>query len=38
AGVAHAIGLLKSEIDTTMALCGVTRIADLNPSLLRRPG
>jgi len=35
-GVAHAIGIVKSEIDTAMALCGVTRVADLNPSLVRR--
>src|SRR6185312_10218787 len=35
-GVAHAIGIVKSEIDTAMALCGVTRVADLNPGLVRR--
>jgi (S)-mandelate dehydrogenase len=38
AGVAHALSILKSEIDTAMALMGVTRIADLNPSLIRRIG
>lgn len=36
AGVAHAIEILRAEIDTTIALCGVTRIADLNPKFVRR--
>jgi (S)-mandelate dehydrogenase len=36
AGVAHALAILKAEIDTTMALLGVAKIADLNPSLIRR--
>jgi (S)-mandelate dehydrogenase len=35
-GVAHALSILKSEIDTAMALMGVTKIADLNPGLIRR--
>lgn len=38
AGVAHAIGLLKAEIDSTMALCGIAKSGDLNPSLIRRRG
>ena len=35
-GVAHALSILRSEIDTAMALMGVTKIADLGPSLIRR--
>jgi (S)-mandelate dehydrogenase len=38
AGVVQAISILKSEIDTAMALCGITRIGDLHPSLIRRRG
>ncbi|HEY5210005.1 MAG TPA: alpha-hydroxy acid oxidase [Stellaceae bacterium] len=38
AGVDHALTILRGELDTTMALMGVTRIADLNPSLIRRTG
>jgi (S)-mandelate dehydrogenase len=37
-GVAHALSILKSEIDTTMALLGITKVADLNPSFIRRRG
>jgi (S)-mandelate dehydrogenase len=37
-GVAHALAILRAEIDTTMALCGVTRIGDLNPGFVRRRG
>jgi (S)-mandelate dehydrogenase len=38
AGVAQALAILRSEIDTAMALCGVTKIGDLHPSLIRRRG
>ncbi len=34
--VAHALGLLRGEIDRDMALLGVTRLDELGPHLLRR--
>ncbi len=36
AGVRHAIDILEHELRTTMALAGARRIADLDPSLIRR--
>ena len=36
AGVAHAIGLLREEIDRNMAMLGVTRCTAMAPGLLRR--
>ncbi len=40
-GVAHVLDILRREIDRTMGLCGVTRIAEIGPDLLmplrRRP-
>jgi (S)-mandelate dehydrogenase len=38
AGVARALEILRAEIDTTMALMGITRIGDLDASLVRRRG
>jgi (S)-mandelate dehydrogenase len=38
AGAAHALAILRAEIDTTMALCGVTKIGHLDPQLVRRAG
>ncbi len=38
AGVEHAIGLLRDEIDRDMALMGVRTLAELSPDLLRRRG
>ena len=35
AGVRHAIGILAGELRTTMALCGVATLADLDRSLIR---
>jgi L-lactate dehydrogenase (cytochrome) len=35
-GVRHAIDILARELRTTMALCGVTRLADLDRSMIRR--
>jgi L-lactate dehydrogenase (cytochrome) len=34
AGVAKAIDILKKELDVTMALCGVNRVADIGPQVL----
>ena len=34
AGVAHAIGLLRDEIDRDMAMLGITRLSDLGPAQL----
>ena len=34
AGVAKAIDILKKELDITMALCGVNRVADVGPQVL----
>lgn len=36
AGVAHAIGLLREEIERNMAMLGITRCAAMAPELLRR--
>ena len=36
AGVAHAIGLLRDEIDRDMAMLGITRLTDLGPAFLAR--
>jgi L-lactate dehydrogenase (cytochrome) len=33
-GVAKAIDILKKELDVTMALCGVNRVADIGPQVL----
>ncbi|HZE96080.1 MAG TPA: alpha-hydroxy acid oxidase [Planctomycetota bacterium] len=33
-GVANAVGLLRSELETAMALCGRARIADVDRSLI----
>lgn len=38
AGVARAIAILEDELRRTMALLGVTRVADLNGALLRLRG
>jgi isopentenyl diphosphate isomerase/L-lactate dehydrogenase-like FMN-dependent dehydrogenase len=38
AGVEHALGLLKSEVDRVMALLGCPSIADLGPEYLELPG
>jgi L-lactate dehydrogenase (cytochrome) len=37
-GVAHAIGLLASEIDRDMALLGITSLAEMTPERLVRIG
>jgi L-lactate dehydrogenase (cytochrome) len=34
AGVAHVLDIFRREIDRTMGLCGVTRIAEIGPDLL----
>jgi L-lactate dehydrogenase (cytochrome)/(S)-mandelate dehydrogenase len=34
AGVAHVLDIYRREIDRVMALCGVSRIADLGPDLI----
>lgn len=36
AGVAHVLEIFRREIDRTMGLCGVTRVAEINSSLLSR--
>lgn len=36
-GVAHALSLLRNELETAMALVGRRRVADLDRSLIRRP-
>jgi L-lactate dehydrogenase (cytochrome) len=38
AGVAHAIGILREEIDRDMALLGITSFAELRPEMLWRSG
>ncbi|HEV8143349.1 MAG TPA: alpha-hydroxy-acid oxidizing protein, partial [Methylomirabilota bacterium] len=35
-GVACALGILRHEIQTTMGLCGRTKIAELTPDLVFR--
>jgi isopentenyl diphosphate isomerase/L-lactate dehydrogenase-like FMN-dependent dehydrogenase len=37
AGVAHVLDIYRREIDRVMGLCGVTRIADIDPDLLFSP-
>lgn len=37
AGVARVLEIFRNEIDRTMGLCGVTRVADIGPDLLHRP-
>lgn len=34
AGVTKAIDILRKELDVTMALCGVSRVADIGPQVL----
>jgi L-lactate dehydrogenase (cytochrome) len=34
AGVARAIEIMRNELDTTMALMGVTRVADINRNMI----
>jgi L-lactate dehydrogenase (cytochrome)/(S)-mandelate dehydrogenase len=34
AGVAHVLNVFRREIDRTMGLCGVTRVAEITPSLV----
>jgi L-lactate dehydrogenase (cytochrome) len=34
AGVARAIEIIKNELDTSMALCGVTKIADIDRNVI----
>ena len=36
AGVAHVLDIFRREIDRTMGLCGLSRIADIGPELIRR--
>ena len=36
AGAVRALDIVRGELDTAMALCGVARIADLTPALIRR--
>jgi L-lactate dehydrogenase (cytochrome)/(S)-mandelate dehydrogenase len=39
AGVAHVLDIFRREIDRTMGLCGITKIADIGAALTsRRPG
>lgn len=38
AGVAKAIDLLRTELDVSMALAGVSHIEDIGPHLLLRQG
>jgi L-lactate dehydrogenase (cytochrome) len=37
AGVARAIEILASELDVTMALCGVRNVRDINRSVIVQP-
>ena len=37
-GVDHVLGLLFADVRRTMALLGCTRVEDLSPELVRRPG
>ena len=34
AGVAHVLDIFRREIDRTMGLCGLTRVAEITPSLV----
>jgi 4-hydroxymandelate oxidase len=36
AGAEHALSLLRDELDTAMALCGVRSVAEATPDLVRR--
>jgi L-lactate dehydrogenase (cytochrome) len=36
AGVAHAIGLLRDEVDRDMAMLGINSLAELSPQFLVR--
>ncbi|MCA3574790.1 MAG: alpha-hydroxy-acid oxidizing protein [Aestuariivirga sp.] len=36
AGVAHVLDIFRREIDRTMGLCGLTRVAEITPSLVFR--
>jgi len=38
AGVAHAIGLLRAEVDRNMAMLGINNVSEMNASLLWREG
>jgi L-lactate dehydrogenase (cytochrome) len=33
-GVAHVLELIRAEMSVTLALCGVTRVADISPDML----
>jgi len=35
-GVAHVLDILRSEIERTLGLCGLSRVADIGPELLFR--
>jgi (S)-mandelate dehydrogenase len=37
AGACKALQMLSDELDTAMALCGVTRISHIRPDIIRRP-
>ena len=37
AGVAHALDILRRELDLTMGLCGLADIASIGPDVLARP-
>ncbi|MDE2789756.1 MAG: alpha-hydroxy acid oxidase [Paracoccaceae bacterium] len=37
AGVTKALEIIRAELDTTMALCGVCRVGDLGPDVLLDP-
>jgi L-lactate dehydrogenase (cytochrome) len=34
AGVSHAVGLLRKELDVTMALCGIKNVTDINRDVI----
>uniref|UniRef100_UPI0028AD44F6 alpha-hydroxy acid oxidase n=1 Tax=Achromobacter sp. TaxID=134375 RepID=UPI0028AD44F6 len=38
AGVAHAIGLLRAEVDRNMAMLGINSVSEMDTSLLWREG
>ncbi len=35
-GIAHVLRILQDELEATMALCGVGRVADISPAYLRQ--
>ncbi len=37
AGVTRALEILRAELDVTMALCGITQVAQAGPAILQRP-